>query len=316
MLQAMQGTASSLSADGAVDADARAEALVLLQRIGEELDQHQTIRVFRGGVVQPSTGCSSPHMLGEVSADEGTRKPAGSERPATGQGQGSAEGNPARARPGPPAGQVLRERGVEPKLVADIEGATDAQDGYPQLRARLAGPIIWFEGELEPVPGLGRAARVRVAYPMDVTIHLHAWAWWKNGKWIGPRHTNFGDGSICAYELTDRSWTRARPLVYYLDQVTGWITRHTYLAEFHRWPGQQVLHTARERLIQHQPGEICGACRSGCPYEECHKPADMQLSRLVIDKEYRRHYGRNEQRPPQTELGFQEAALKRFPIPA
>lgn len=316
-LRTMATPSSSLSlgTTEASGADDRADALTVLQRIGEEFDQHHTLRVLRGGVIQPSIGRPSSHPLGEVSEDEGSRKPAGSERPATGQGQGSAKGNPAGTRPGPSAGQVLRERGVEPKLVADIEGATDAQQGYPQLRARLAGLVIWLEGEMEPVPGLGHAARVRISYPSDTTIPVRAWAWWKKGKWIGPRHTNYGDGSICAYEVLDRSWTRAMPLVGYIDQVAGWITRHIHLLEFGRWPGHQVLHTARERLIQHQPGEICGACKSGRRYEDCHKPADMQLGRMAIDQEYRRHFGKAVQRPPETELGFQEAALKRWPFP-
>lgn len=313
----MERTTSSLTtaAQGATSADTRAAALVLLRQIGEELDHHKTLRVFRGGVVQPSTGCPSPHLLGEESAHDRAREPAGSERPEAGQGQGSAEGSPASTRPGPSAGQVLRERGVEAKLVADIEGATDAQEGYPQLRARLAGPIIWLEGEIDPVPGLGRAARVRISYPMDRTIHVRAWAWWKKGKWIGPRHTNF-DGSVCAYELSDRSWTRALPLVGYLDQVAGWISRHAYLAEFGRWPGPQALHTARERLIEHQPGELCGACMSGRPYEECHKPADMRMGRMAIDQEYHRLVGKAVRRLPDNEIGFQEAALKRWRFPA
>lgn len=315
IMAAPSSSLSSATADASC-ADCRAEALAVLQRIGEELDLHQTLRVLRGGVVQPSTSRPLSHLLGEVSAHDGARKPAGSERPATGQGQGAAEGNPAGTRPGPSAGQVVRERGVEAKFVTDIEGATDAQEGYPQLRARLAGPIIWLEGEIDPVPGLGRAARVRISYPMDTTIPVRAWAWWQKGKWIGPRHTNYGEGSICAYEVTDRSWTRAMPLIRYIDQVAGWITRHIYLAEFGRWPGQQVLHTARERLRQHQPGEICGACRSGQPYELCHKLADMQMGRMAIEQEYKRHFGKNVQRPPETELAFQEAALKRWPFPA
>jgi hypothetical protein len=193
-----------------------------------------------------------------------------------------------------------------------VQSATDAQKGYSQLRVRLAGPVIWLEGEIEPVKRLDRVARVVVSYPRDASLPVRSWAFWTNGSWIGPRHTNFGDGSICAFEIPDGTWRRELPLVGYLDLVSVWIARHTYLKEFDRWPGRQVLHTAQEQLTEHRRGEICGRCESGRLYERCHRRLDERRSTADVEAEYRGKYRGAIQMPPASSAEFQKAALQRW----
>lgn len=309
-------TSSSQGGDTDRRRDDRAGPLALLRRIGEDLDQHKTLVVYRGGTVMPSTGRPSPNTLGEEVSREPSRLTSGTERPAARQGQGSAAGDPAEARPGRSAASVLRESGVASGIVADIEDATDAQkEGYDQLRVRLGRyGIIWLEGEVWPIQDADFGARIRVAYPVDERLPLRAWAWWTDTLyWIGPRHTNFGDGSICAYELPDATWTRGKPLVSYLDLVAVWLARHAYLRLTGRWPGRQALHTAQERLTEHRPGEICGGCESGRPYERCHRPRDARVSPQQVEHEYRVRYQNQVQLPPADDAGFERAALIPWP---
>ena len=71
---------------------------------------------------------------------------------------------------------------------------------YPQLVLRTAHPGVWLSGWIQPVIGIRAEAWLELCYPYAPAVPIKAWAWWERGTWIGPRHTNYGDGSICAYE--------------------------------------------------------------------------------------------------------------------
>lgn len=248
------------------------EGLELLRQIGEQLDDDLYPVIHEGGQVEPGPGRLPSARPGredqgkEVRQDAGQEAGQGPERSAARPRSGAADEGAAAGEgtPGSPA-QVLRTSGLRPDVVGDLEGAVKA---YPQMRIRLAPPLAWLSAWIWPIRGLQKEALLVIGYSLDCPTTPRSWAWWDAGVWIGPRHTNYPDGSICSYEPPDGTWGPGRPLVELLDLQVVWIVRHLYLRHFGRWPARQVLHTAFERLREHEPGEFCG-CDSGRRYDQC-----------------------------------------------
>jgi len=284
--------------DDLKDRDGRAEARALLRQIGEDLDQDKSLIVSRGGTVWPSAGQPLSHELG---AKEGslngtpTAGPAWAGRSAARKGQGTprdtAAGSPASA-----AASLLRQLGVREWVVRDVVGAGSA---YPQLIVRPAPATLWLEMHLYPLSGYARGSFLLIGYPLDALLPIQSWAWWTDGLWIGPRHTNYGHASVCAYEPSDGTWARGRELVSLLDLIATWVVRHIHLLEYGRWPGGQALHTAYERLAEIRPGERCG-CELPLRYEDCHRFDDIARSEHEVVAEFRRKFPAPWRRPPQS----------------
>jgi hypothetical protein len=87
---------------------------------------------------------------------------------------------------------------------------------------------FWMYTESALLPELGRT----VSYLTGVSTDRHfvkSWAFYSSAVgvfWIGPRHTNFPDGSICAFEPRDGTWCFGDSLVELLDLYTVWAIRH------------------------------------------------------------------------------------------
>jgi hypothetical protein len=110
-------------------------------------------------------------------------------------------------------------------------------------------------------------------------IFPRSWGFWFQGCWIGPRHTNFPDGSICCFNFGDGTWFVGESLVALLDMNTVWAIRHLHLRFFGRWPGRQVAHYPYERTLELHDDELCG-CGSSNRYAECCKPADSKCDQV------------------------------------
>lgn len=246
----------------------------LLRVIGEQLDADGDLRTYTGGVVVPdrvSSSNNSPRRSKGGEDDEPEGQAGQSEiRP-----QRGAPERGARRRGGTKDAQapLVSEPGLTPEAQVDLREAADA---YPQMRVGTASGAAWLQIWVQPVPGLENSAYLLIQYPFDENYPVRAWGWWDSGIWIGPRHTNYPHGDICAYEPKDLTWTRSEPLVDLLDLYMGWIVRHLHLREFERWPGRQVLHTAYERLHEQEPGELCG-CGEMSRYKECHQREDERM---------------------------------------
>lgn len=207
------------------------EGRELLRQIGKELDDDRYPVVHEGGQVEPGPGRLPSPRPGrederkEVTQDAGQEAGQGPERSAARPRSGAADGGAAAGEgpPGSPA-QVLRTSGLRPDVVGDLEGAVGA---YPQMRIRLAPPLARLSAWIWPIRGLHEEALLLTAYPLDRSTTPRSWAWWDTGVWIGPRHTNYPDGSICAYEPPDGTWGPGRPLVELLDFQVVWIVRPT-----------------------------------------------------------------------------------------
>ena len=257
----------------------------LLAAIGEALDDDRGCEVYPDGVVWPRSGRrETTYTEKEVRRSaERTQQFRGRE----GQpGQGAAirpAGTPERpagatapawsAAPG--AGTpLLRQVANEPP--AERLGFEEVLRAYRAFQVRSTSTGLWATGVVKPVQDLLASATLALFVPHPGSGTVRAWAWWREGVWVGPRHTNYADGSICSYEPSDKTWQWANGFVPLIDLHVVWLARHLYLAEYGRWPGRQVLHSPFERLTEHRPGEFCG-CGSDKLYQVCCYPADMQL---------------------------------------
>lgn len=260
----------------------------LLRQIGDDLDQGRSLIVHRGGEVWSSAGRPALTLLGNsegvIQHGVDIEEPSRSERSAA-WARTRATGDGAAVRQGAPSSTAsfFGGAGLTDQAVDDLAAVIEE---YQQFNTRFAPPGVWLVGTIRPICGAPDAATLVVAYPTSPTVPIRAWAWWNCGIWIGPRHTNYGDGSICAFEVTDGSWNLADGTLRLIDLYTTWIVRHLYLRRFGRWPGAQVLHTAFERLREQLPGEQCGGCRSGAPYDECCRGLDLQRGWIDARREF------------------------------
>jgi hypothetical protein len=246
--------------------------------------------VYRGGRVEP--GASSP------SSSSGIGKKANEPR----KGQAAASNGRGFEEPRGPersrrqaatrtTAPLLSQLGPEEVVARRLEGVTQA---YPQMKVRVAPSGFWLTGIVNPIRGLSTSATLCVFIPSCRHLTIAAWAWWDTGVLIGPRHTNFGCASICAFEPTDGTWTPEHGLVRLLDLYVTWIVRHLHLRRLGRWPGDQVLHTTYERIHEIQNGELCG-CSSGerNRYEDCCRAADHSRPKWTVLAEF---FSRNRSR--------------------
>lgn len=237
------------------------------------------LRVYRGGVIgradtaavgtnQSSAG-QQDHE-GRARSQEAAGLGEGGSQARSGQGAASGEGSSASAAP------LFSGEGLTAALTARLE---ELAVEYPQVRIRPVPPEVWVFTRMAPVPWLEEAYLASLLSPYATAPPwVRTWSWWDDGVWIGPRHTNYPDGSICAFEIADATWEKNDSLVALWDLYSLWIVRHLHLRHHGYWPGEQVLHTAHERLEEQEPQELCGGCRSFRAYGDCHRPADLRIN--------------------------------------
>jgi hypothetical protein len=144
---------------------------------------------------------------------------------------------------------------------------------------------MWFLVPSRLLAGLSQPALflVGVSY---VRTAVRSWSFWRDPVvgpvWIGPRHTNYPDGSICAYEPSDSTWIFGNPLVELIDLYSVWALRHLHLRTFGRWPGAQAVHRPYERPLELNPEEHCGCGSQARSYAECCPPEDVAGDRIAM----------------------------------
>jgi hypothetical protein len=248
-----------------------ARALDMLARIGDQLDQHVFPCVVNGGVVVLNDSAVPSTQSTEKS--HGRRKERG---PAAGPRQGATgrQGLPGGPRPSGDAASVIGS-GSQAQYEVELR-ALEGQ--YPGAQFWHQEDGIWILSPSQLLPGIRQHAMflTGIAFPGQ---SVRSWAFWADPiaspEWIGPRHTNFPDGSICAFEPLDDTWTFGDPIVQLLDIYTVWALRHLYLREFARWPGHQSIHFAGERLLELRGDEHCGCSNGEQLYADCCMPLDL-----------------------------------------
>jgi hypothetical protein len=284
-----------------------------LEQIGADLDRGRQLRVMAEGVLRPSTTPAAFYeVLGQqeqhhATAQEG-RNGEGREGP---QEAGQARQAP-RSRASDTPAQELRSAELAGKISAyQATDLASALTEYKQLGLRLAPPGAWLNGTIRPVLGHKDSAAIVLVYPFDPIYPIRCWAWWDVGVWVGPRHTNYGDGSVCAFEPADTigAWRPGDPLLQMLDYIACWIARHIFLKRIGRWPGPQSLHTALERLTDHAHDELCG-CGSRELYDACHRPRDLAMSESERRIEFLRFCPHPFRHPPRTQEDCMQLAMQ------
>lgn len=243
-----------------------------LKAIGAGLDVGVLPTVFNRGVIRPET---SPVVLkpsGLEKADarqQSTRSETRPwERPAGGQG---TSGQSRASDSGTPFVQSgLRSRYAE--------GVGECRDAYPGLLSFPQERQMWLFAESDLIEGLDRRAAFVLQLPYTTRRPVRAWGFWTttvSKTWIGPRHTNFPDGSICAFEPRDRTWVPGGSVTALLDFYSLWAVRHLYLEKYGKWPGRQSVHIPAERLVELGDDEFCGCDIPLGTYAQCCKASDQ-----------------------------------------
>jgi hypothetical protein len=251
-----------------------------LHEVGRALDLDQQIRVLRGGIVVAGAATSDTEKKDQC------YEPQGTPRPATGPRQGSAgrQGPASRSR-SPGAVSRLRRGSIQSAYHAHL---SELKSCYPTTQVWKDERGLWLAIESAVLPGLDFAATFLVGLPFAPDILPRAWGFWtskESFRWIGPRHTNLPDGSMCAFAPDARVWVPGESLTALTDLYSVWALRHLFLAEFDRWPGRQYGPCAFYRLVEFREQELCN-CESGRTYFECCRPIDLAKDFLSSKREF------------------------------
>jgi hypothetical protein len=177
---------------------------------------------------------------------------------------------------------------------------------------------MWLLARSSIISGLAGEATILVALPYRSGVGPRAWGFWTAGaetRWIGPRHTNFQDGSICAFSPDEGAWPEGGDLRTLLDLYRVWTLRHLHLEVFGRWPGKQyglfgvdAGVQAYYRQRECNDDELCGCGSETRRYSECCKPSDLQWDIFQVMPAFLRQTngGFQSRRPPPSVVGFIE----------
>lgn len=252
------------------------EIVVILREIGQQLDQNIFPLVKNGGFVMPSESVIPLSNMGEENGHAKSKRqnrPKTRSRKRTTRRKGAASGNGTTCSTTPLISSSLRE-----KYLAELDAVNDA---YPGTQIWQQKEGMWLLCHSGLLPDSMDNAVFLCAIPFEITLRLRSWAFWNGRNWIGPRHTNLPDGSICAFEPSDGTWLPGDSIVKLLDIYSLWAVRHLYLQKFNYWPGPQVAHYAYERLTESNKDELCGCGSLNRRYEECCLEKDLKRNRIA-----------------------------------
>lgn len=274
-------------------------AMQVLSEIGMLLGRDEYPFVFNAGVVRP--GELRPEFLSpETEQRNDETKPSSHRagRSATRSWQWTERWE--RATRGPWAGKAREASPVicEPLRDTYLTQKEEVCAAYPSSKIWEEDDGIWMVVQSKLLDGIEVAATIVVKVPFSPLFPPAAWGFWEGKHWIGPRHTNYPNGSICAFEPGDATWLAGGSLVELLDLYTLWCVRHLYLKEFGVWPGRQVVHTGFERWKECSPVEQCG-CGSKYKYRDCCLPSDSGSFLIASGVSYLSREGQIPRRPPE-----------------
>lgn len=279
-----------------------------LQEIGLLLDQkrYEEIRSYRSGIIKP---CVFTHTT-QTKEPKNERKRQN--EPAAEQGSSRSS---AKSWSGPPGRQGKTNRPWSPLqptqiLSTDLKVAYESElesviDAFPNTQVWRRDKGLWLASESALLPDYCLKAKFITWLPYSRTSLVRGWGFWEGNLlqkplWIGPRHTNY-DGSICAFEPTDLTWVSGNSIVDLLRYYTLWAVRHLHLKIYGRWPGHQVVHTPRERLLEVRGDEFCGCEHSDQYYSKCCYENDLN-SVKTNNNQFLNSLSQGEKRKPPLEI--------------
>ena len=277
------------------------DAKGMLREFGRQLDGIVFPRVTDGGFVLPSEPCQRSSTVGTEKKDGASKQ----RRSEAGQGtrtsrrQGSAGGARTSGETAP-----LVVTGITDRYEQELHGVERA---YPGAKSWRDEEGLWLITESALLHCLRRSALFLTGISAQLNC-VRSWGFWQNPvalpSWIGPRHTNFPDGSICAFEPSDQTWVIGNSIVELLDLYTVWALRHLYLEVFGRWPGPQAVRWPYERLLEFRVDEQCGCGAPTKLYGECCLQKDLSRKRLPLAINFLAQTGGGHRRPPDAVVNF------------
>lgn len=257
--------------------------LTQLREIGLQLDADTYPYVFNDGVVAPAGTVIGVQLAGA----ENNHESGSTCRSATRTRQRAAGWQRQTGKPRSPSPSA--SSGCERLQTHYLEQLDEIFAAYPQTTFLLQNNGLWLWVEGAVLPGLTRRATFLIAVPFSRGCKVQAWAFWSTVlgyQWIGPRHTNAIDGSICAFNPIDGTWKEGGTLTHLIDLYTLWAFRQLHVEVVGWWPGRQTAQFAYERLTECNDNEWCG-CKPDAPrYGDCCKQADLEADRFTIAMEF------------------------------
>lgn len=218
----------------------------------------------------PSRRAVSPLTLGMEQGNDNPRKRRSEKAPRSWPGQARTDG-PQLCRSWPPhQATSFLGAGLPSRYMQEL---TLVEEAYPGAQCWQVSDGMWLRAESALLPGLSWKAVFLVGLRLAQQPSVRSWGFWGGSTtgfdWIGPRHTNFPDGSICAFEPNDGTWVLGDSIVELLDLYTLWAVRHLSLLVFERWPGHQSVHDPYERTLELRGDEYCGCANANKLYKDC-----------------------------------------------
>lgn len=251
-----------------------------LKQLGAALDEHRELKVHNNGLVALNEDTPISERAQETSYERKAQRRSSAR---------SRQGSPRRK--GTPRGS--RPAGAATRLSCDdLRDLYQDQvirlfEAYPALQIFPYDEGMWLLAKSLILADLPREATFLVALPYASNLSIRAWGFWTGegrSQWIGPRHTNLQDGSICAFSPKDRVWSTGDELVTLFDLYSVWALRHLYLEVFGRWPGRQyallgvpLALQSYYRITQSKDNELCCCGSLEKRYSDCCKKHDIQL---------------------------------------
>lgn len=248
-----------------------------LALLGQAIDRGDQPYVFDGGFVDLQQATES-----EVNSHAPQSHTRDGSAARSRQGQ--------RARPRPP-------RQTEPFCSGAIEQAFGAEfralvQHYEALGFEDENGL-WVVVKSNPLGLDGPQTHFLVAIPFDRRVAARGWAFRKVGRRDGlfpQKHTNFPDGSICAFTRESRAWLPEDGMTALIDHFSLWAAKSMHRTFMGWWPGPQVGYGALYRRREFLGREMCG-CESGKRYSECHQAHDLLVSEDWARQEFKRFFG-------------------------
>lgn len=262
-----------------------------MAKVAAVLDRFEEIEVH-SGVVRVLN--SEPDVTSTKEVNDESRQHAHSHR------RPDRTAQPRNAR----STDALRGRALREIYEAEI---SDLREEYVSLTTFADPHGMWLSVCCDITLGLGKQAVLVIALPNVRGTMPIAWGFWlERGEttWIGPRHTNFPEGSICAFAPDDNAWNPGDSIRLLLAIYVEWTFRHAFLERFATWPGRQIDLGPTYRRLQFRPSEFCG-CNSGIIYRDCCFSSDFNRDLLLNSAEamVMKNDLRN-RKPPQSIIRF------------
>lgn len=269
-----------------------------LQEIGRQLDANIYPRIKNGGFVIPNESASHTETFKKENSDVTQRQRRSKTRPWT--RASGWQGPPSRSWSASRAPSVVCS-GLKAEYVRQLEAVNEA---YPntQVWHHQSGLLLLSESYL--MPNLRQKALFLTCIPFMQTKVVRSWGFWDGSNWIGPRHTNFPDGSVCAFEPTDGTWVAGGSIIKLLDFYTLWAFRHLHLQTYGRWPGNQSVRHPYERILELREDEYCGCEMSNKLYGQCCKERDLERDILADAVNFTINHAGGIRKPPEAILKF------------